>query len=160
MKAAFLISLVVLAFRSCDLFSPMEPDNGMRVTFAIADTTDQSRTTFRTGESFDLIFAITNLTGKDQIYRHTGPTVILEIRQTDSTIASSVDGLAWVQEVACGVLRNGQTQTYSWRAPNSWARQQRIELQPGDYFARAAMRYGFQKAPVVEPPDIPFRIEL
>lgn len=160
MKAAFLISLVVLAFRSCDLFSPMEPDNGMRVTFAIADTTGQSRTTFRTGESFDLIFAITNLTGKDQIYRHSGPTVIFEIRQADSTITSSVDGLAWVQVVESGVLRNGQTETQTWRAPNSPARQPRIELAPGDYFARAVMRYGFQKAPVVEPPDIPFRIEL
>lgn len=160
MKAAFPISLVVLAFRSCDLFSPMEPDNGMRVTFAIADTTGQSRATFRTGESFDLIFAITNLTGKDQIYRHTGPTVILEIRQADSTIASSVDGLAWVQVVESGVLRNGQTHTHNWRAPNSPATKSTIKLAPGDYFAHAVMRYGFHEVTIMEPPDIPFRVEL
>lgn len=159
MKAAFLISLVVLAFRSCELFSPMEPDNGMRVTFAIADTTGQSRATFRTGESFELILAITNLTGKDQVFRHTGPTVIFEIRQADSTIASSVDGLAWVQVVESGVMRNGQTHTHNWRAPNSPATESTVKLAPGDYFTRAVMRYGFQ-APVVEPPDIPFRIEL
>lgn len=160
MKAAILFISAVVAFRSCNLFSPMEPDNGIRIAFALADTTGVRASSFKPGEDLDLSLAITNLTGKNQIYHHTGPTVIFEIRQADSTIASSVDGLAWVQVVESGVLRNGQTQSQTWRGPNLWARQPRIELQPGDYFAHAVMRYGFHEVTIMEPPDIPFRIEL
>ena len=88
-------------------------------------------------------FQISNSTGKNQTYHHTGPQVTFEIIQGDSTIATSVDGLAWPQVVLAGAIENGNSEIYSWKAPNSLARDPAITLLPGTYTARAVMHYSF-----------------
>jgi len=159
MKTTIILLFIAFTTRSCGPFSSLsERDDGMKRAFAVADTTGQERTSFQLGEAFEMSFAITNLTGKDQSYYSTGPTVIFEIRQADSTIASSVDGLAWIQVVLSGRILNGRSEKHEWRAPNSPARNPKIELPPGTYTARAVLRYGFTGVAVAQPSEITFNV--
>jgi hypothetical protein len=167
------ILLVSLLLCSCDLGNTPEraPDHGSTVndeqlvtldfelSYRLTDTSGVEKTKFRSGEDFLVTLAITNLTREPQIYAHTGPVVIFSVLLGDSTIATSVDGLAWPQNVIVDTLGVAQTLTFLWRGPNSPARIPRRSLAPGYYTVAAVFRTVFGGHEVSDPKPLSLLVE-
>ena len=123
----------------------------------ITDTTGVVATLFKTGDNFDMYFTIINQTNYDYQYSYSGIRVVFEIRQGDSLISSSIDGLAWPASVEKGNFKKGVKYTFKWRAPNSPLNSQLgtdTILNPGQYVAKAGWNL-----PDLEHEDIPSKIE-
>jgi hypothetical protein len=125
-------------------------------SFTLADTNGRPAVAFHSGDSFDCSLVVSNLSDQDQVYHSTGPTVIFEIVQGDSAVATWVDGLAWTQDVRRGVIGRGQAERQGWRGPNTRART--VTLVPGAYTAVARLRYAFSTANVRDPEPIQFSV--
>ena len=157
MRIALLILLSALIGRSCDSGLDLMTESGNVVTtLALADTNGLPQTTFHFGESFDFTFGITNLTQHAQTYHHTGPTVRFEIVQGDSILATSVDGLAWIQVVLEGSIPLGGSESATWRGPKPLGGNPYFKLYPGQYSARAKLGYYFEAVRPAAPPPVTF----
>jgi hypothetical protein len=132
---------------------------GFQVSYQLTDTSGVSKTSFKSGEDFLVTLAITNLTGEPQIHAHTGPVVIFSVLLGDSTIATSVDGLAWPQNVIVDTLGAAQTLTFRWPGPNSPARIPRRSLAPGYYTVAAVFRTVFGGHEVSDPKPLSLLVE-
>lgn len=152
MKILFIVCMASVTFRTCESGEPIVFD-GLVIKLDVTDTTGRESRQFRPGESFDLRFSMTNMTGTPLSYEHTGPEVVLLVMAGDSLVASSVDGLMWVQVVQAGSLRNGDSFSLTWRAPNTPWTGRVISLDPGRYTAAVSVRARFDGVtpPVVTP---------
>jgi hypothetical protein len=157
MRAAFIVLICVLIGRSCDSgVEPAVPQGEIKTTFSLADTLGSPRTMFHISDRFDFKFSITNLTPKAQTFHITGPMVIFEIRQGDSTLATSVDGLAWIMVYMTGSIPSGGSESQAWRGPKPPGGDPAFGLTPGHYSARARLRYEFGDVRISPTPDSPF----
>ena len=92
------------------------------------------------GDDFNLNFTITNNTGRDLTFHHSGPPVIFRLETDDSLVASSTDGLVWAAVILEGTLAHGESYSTTWRAPNTPWSGKHIIPRPGQY--RATVRAG------------------
>lgn len=144
MKALIILCCIALFAVGCDIGDPF-PFDGISITFAVTDTLGKKTSYLLVGEPFELHFTLTNSTGSDLTYHYTGPPVVLRVQIGDSTVASSVDGLAWVMIVRQGMLASGGSYSVTWRAPNTpWSGRQ-ITLLPGQYYAGVQTNGFFDK---------------
>ncbi len=144
----------LLIWQACDLGqTPM-----VTPEFALFDTTGRHTSQFHAGEDFVMKFDLVNHTGKDLTYYYTEPPVIFEILLGDSILSSSIDGLAFPQNVNSGTVRQGALFEMSWRAPNSIARNPHIMLTPGAYLARVRHESLFYNFYLVQTDPIPFTV--
>lgn len=114
--------------------------------FVISDTTGVISTVFKSGENFDMKFVLTNNTGKDQEFYHSGPIIIFDISQDDSVLTSCIHGLCWTAEVLKGIFKKDTEITSKWQAPNSPLDSQldtQTILKPGEYNARVRISMDF-----------------
>jgi len=163
--------LLLLFLGGCDLGVPVSgshdrpesnpqdfTSHGFKIHFAITDSLDQPNTMFGVGEDFYVNWLLTNQTGAEQVYYHSGPIVFLEIWQGDSLVISNVYGLAWVADVLRDTIDAQQTLTVRWRAPNPVVPWHRVILHPGLYCAQASIRTLFGGREVSDPMPIEFTI--
>ncbi len=132
---------------------------GFQVHYQLTDTGGVSKTSFKSGEDFLVSLAITNVSGEPQIYAHSGPVVIFSVLSGDSTIATSVDGLAWPQNVIVDTLGVAQTLRFRWRGPNSVARIPGRTLVPGSYTVAAVFHTVFGGHEVPDPKPLNLLVE-
>ena len=132
--------------------------SGFLITFAVTDTLEQFTTTLGAGEHFYVHLSITNQTGYDQVYYHSGPIAFLEIWQGDSLVISNVYGLAWPAVVLRDTIGHQQTLTFRWRAPNPVVPWHRVYLNPGLYSAKASIHTLFGGREVPDPMPIEFTV--
>ena len=167
------ILLVSLLIRSCDLGNTPEKVSdegsiannedcitaGFQLSYRLTDTNGVGKTTFKSGEDFLVTLAITNLSSEIQIIAHSGPIVIFSALSADSTIATSVDGLAWPQNVILDTLGVAETLTFRWQGPNSVARIPRRSFAPGYYTVAAGFRTVFGGHEVCDPKPLNLLVE-
>ena len=126
-----LTSLVVLA--SCtDIGEPT-----LVTELRLFDRNGNEANVFRVGEEFDMRLSVTNRTDNPQSFTFGRPRFFFQVRIGDSLVSSSTDGIAFITIVERGTLRQGQSDSDVWRAPNSEATPGRIVLPLGQYQARA-----------------------
>ncbi len=155
MKSATLLTLVILVL-GCN--SNPVGYSGFPTTFSVTDTTGRPASTFHPGDSFDISFAVSNQSGADQSYHYTGVPVVFQIVRGDSVVATSIDGFLFPQVVLGGRLRNGETYSASWRAPNTSARIPHLDLSAGDYEARILHGGFFEQYALPPTPAVPITI--
>ena len=162
---ALSILLVSLLICSCDLGDTPERVSGegssannedcitagFQLSYGLTDTNGVGKTTFKSGEDFLVTLALTNRTAEIQVFARSGPIVVFSVLSADSTIATSVDGLAWPQVVILDTLGVAETRTFRWRGPNSPARIPRRSLAPGYYAVAASFRTVFGGHDVCDP---------
>jgi hypothetical protein len=143
-----IIILIFIFFYGCNIFNPDTNESGeIETEYIISDTTGVISTVFHSGESFDMKFTLINNTGEDQVFYHSGPTVIFEIIQADSVLTSSIKGLYWPAVMLKGIFKKGKEITDYWRAPNSPLDSQfgtKTILEAGQYKARVRISMGFK----------------
>ncbi len=147
MKHLVLTLSFLSAIFGCDVTGPA--GDNLITDFRLQDTSGTEAGRFHAGDEFDMLFAVTNLSGIDLGYTYTGVPVVFEIWSADTLVATSIDGMAFPQVVLGGTIRNGETFRARWRAPNTGGRIPQISLSPGSYEAGVKNRSFFDsfKAP-------------
>jgi hypothetical protein len=158
MRAIPFFCCALLALRACD-FGEEIPLDRVSVTFTLTNTQGHEATSVTVGDEFDLNFTITNNTGRNLTFHHSGPPVIFRLETHDSLMSSSIDGLVWIQVVLEGTLADGETYSTTWRAPNTpWSGRLIIPL-PGQYRATVSAGCFFDQLRIRAPQPIGFVIE-
>ena len=167
------ILLASMITHSCDIGHPVDgpvqngsPNgqgncitSGFQLTYQIKDTLGSSKVVFKSGEDFVVTLGITNLTGQAQIFALGGPVVVFSVKSVDSTVASSMDGLAWPQNVLLDTLGVAETRTFGWRGPNTMAHKPRLSLAPGSYTVAAEFKTVFGGQDVCDPKAVALIVE-
>jgi hypothetical protein len=137
MRLIIIAMALGLAFYACDSFDGSgDDDTKLFKELTILDTLGNQKSSFMSGEEFQLRFTLTNQTRRDLTYHFTGFPVVFHVVQGDSVIATSTDGYIFPQVVLTGTLYRDSTIIYTWRAPNTPARESKIVLPPGQYTGR------------------------
>lgn len=159
--AGMLVSFALTALLAggCNILNPGSGSGGTTMPlFSIADTNGIPTTTFHSGESFDLSFAMVNTTNDTLVYYGSpGPAVVFRVMKGDSVVATSVDGYLFPQVVIARSLAPGDTLRGFWRAPTTPAQVNRVALAPGGYTADVSYPV-FDKMPLERPSPIPFLV--
>ncbi len=156
------ILLASLLICSCDLGKTPEEGcvtAGYKLNCWLTDTNGVGKATFKSGEDFVVTLAITNMTGEIQVITHTGPVVIFSVLSADSTVATSVDGFSFPQNVIFDTLGVAETLTFPWKGPNSGARIPRRSLAPGYYKIAAEIGGVFGSHTVCAPRPLNLSVE-
>jgi hypothetical protein len=129
--------LISLTAAGCGLISS-NANGKLTATFTLADSAGHPSTTFYSGDHFDMSFSLINTTADTLTYHRgsTAPPVIFEILRSDSVVATSIDGYAFVQVVLGGFVAPGDSLIGDWEAPNTPAQSPRVVLSPGSYQAK------------------------
>jgi hypothetical protein len=142
MKIIYFLLLALIFLVACNEDNSSVGVNGVTTKFKLYDTNGVEKTTFKSGDDFEMRFLLVNLTGRDLSYHYTGIPVTFEIYQNDSIVATSVDGLTFAQVILGDALKNGESFNANWMAPNSPARDPKLILPVGHYKA-FVKHYGF-----------------
>ena len=142
MKIIYFLLLAGIFLIACNEDNSSVGVNGVNTQFKLYDSDGVEKTTFKSGDDFEMRFSLVNLSGRDLSYHYTGIPVFFEIHQNDSIIATSVDGLLFPQAVLGGEVKNGEIFMNNWMAPNSIERDPRLILSAGNYKA-LIKHYGF-----------------
>jgi hypothetical protein len=135
MKMIYFLLLAGIFLIACNEDNSSVGVNGVNTQFKLYDSNGIEKTTFKSGDDFEMRFSLVNLSGRDLSYHYTGVPVGFEIRQNDSIIATSVDGMMFIQVILGGEVKNGDTFKVNWIAPNSPARDPKLILPAGNYKA-------------------------
>jgi hypothetical protein len=142
MKIIYFLLLAGIFLIACNEDNSSVGVNGVNTQFKLYDSNGVEKTTFKSGDDFEMRFSLVNLSGRDLSYHYTGIPVFFEIHQNDSIIATSVDGLSFPQVILGDEVKNGETFSDNWVAPNSSARDPKLILPAGNYKAYIK-HYGF-----------------
>ncbi|MCZ2269009.1 MAG: hypothetical protein LC124_09175 [Ignavibacteriales bacterium] len=142
MKIIYFLLLAGIFLIACNEDNSSVGVYDVNTQFKLYDSNGVEKTTFKSGDDFEMRFSLVNLSGRDLSYHYTGIPVFFEIHQNDSIIATSVDGLSFAQVVLGGEVKNGAIFRDNWIAPNSLARDPKLILPAGNYKA-FVKHYGF-----------------
>lgn len=142
MKLIYFLLLAGIFLIACNEENSSVGVNGVNTQFKLYDSNGVEKTTFKSGDDFEMRFSLINLSGIDLSYHYTGIPIFFEIHQNDSIIATSVDGLSFPQVILGYELKNGEIFRDNWIAPNSSARDPKLILPAGNYKAYIK-HYGF-----------------
>ena len=157
MKSIMFIVFLLLVF-GCNSNQPVQNNSDISTSFTLSDTNGVSGTIFHSGESFDMHFVLHNFSGTEHTYTFTGYKVMFQIEQADSIIASSIDGYMFAQVLLSGKVKNGESFTSTWRAPNTVTQDPKIILPVGTYKARVLHKNFFNNYQVPATKEILFSI--
>lgn len=142
MKIIYILLLTGIFLIACNEDNSIVGVNGVNTQFKLYDSNGVEKTTFKSGDDFEMRFLLVNLSGRDLSYHYTGIPVTFEIHQNDSIIATSVDELTFAQVILSSSVKNGGFYKSNWLAPNSPARDPKLILPVGNYKA-FVKHYGF-----------------
>ncbi|GAB6283631.1 MAG: hypothetical protein STSR0008_24150 [Ignavibacterium sp.] len=135
MKKIYFLLLAGIFLIACNEDNSSVGVNVVNTQFKLYDINGVEKTTFKSGNNFEMRFLLVNLSGRDLSYHFTGTPVFFEIHKNDSIIATSVDGLLFPEVILYGEVKNGEIIRDKWIAPNSVARDPKLILSPGNYKA-------------------------
>ena len=157
MKSMIFLFFLLLVF-GCNSDTPVQNNSDISTSFTLSNTSGVSETIFHSGESFDMHFVLHNFSGTDLIYNYTGYEVMFQMEQEDSIIASSIDGLGFYLNIMSGKVKDGESFTSNWRAPNTVTQDPKIILPVGTYKARVLHKNFFNNYQVPATKEILFSI--
>ena len=136
MKTMAFFTFFAILIDGCDILKTKSNGNGgLTATFSISDTTGHASTVFHSGDHFMVSFSLANTTNDTLTYGYTGTPIRFRILQDGREIASSTDGVVFLQYVQGGFIAPGDTFAASWKAPNTQFQNPKVVLMPGTYQA-------------------------
>ncbi|MBK9098404.1 MAG: hypothetical protein IPM14_09900 [bacterium] len=158
MKIIYFLLFAGIFLIACNEDNSSVGINGVNTQFKLYDSNGVEKTTFKSGDDFEMRFSLVNLSGRDLSYHYTGIPVFFEIHQNDSIIATSVDGLSFPQVILGDEVKNGGIFRDYWIAPNSSARDPKLILPAGNYKAFVKNYCFFDNVKIKETSPVEFVI--
>ena len=138
MKTLFCCLFVTVLINACNSPTSSNTGNGsLTATFTLADTTGKQGSQFHSGAEFLLSFTLTNTTHDTLTFHrgNSGPSITFHIFKNDSTVATSIDGYAFLEVVLGGYVAPGESLQGVWRAPTTPVQNPKVVLNLGTYSA-------------------------
>ena len=157
MRPITIVAMSICLLAGCDLGDAIG-HSAIQIDFTLLNTAGRRSVIFVGRDTITVHFALTNNSGKALPYHYTGTPIVLKITKADAAIATSVDGLVFVQIVRGGVLETGQSVVVDWRLPNATLSGQTSFLSPGSYQAVVLSSGMFDSFQMNRPEPIQFTV--
>lgn len=143
------ISIFILLALGCKYGNDADFDiERITTRFFTSDTNNIEKTTFKSQEEFIVKFEVNNKSGSALKYYSPLPVLSYDIIKGDSIICSSTDLMTYAAMMINSEIKNGDSYTNQWFAPNTLGRldgNEIISLLPGIYQINVNHKYSFEE---------------